>query len=95
MNKLEETCVNVYCREIGFGIGMWVVPMIFTYRIIMGEIGDMGYSDAWEYHDAASAIAAAKAWDAIRELEPEGWHRHIPSNRRRPNGDPDAEYIAP
>jgi hypothetical protein len=39
------------------------------------------------------AVAALEAWDPALELEPCGWFRHPKSGRRRPDGDPEQEYI--
>lgn len=59
-----------------------VTPFMYTHAIIIGWIGDTtGYEDRWCYHDAGTAIAAASAWDGVGE--PEGWHRHPSSGRRR------------
>ena len=69
-----------------------VMPLMFTHAIIWGYIGDtFGYEDRWCYHDKGVAIAAATAWDGTGE--PEGWHRHPATGRRRPDGDPSQEYV--
>lgn len=70
-----------------------VVPMLFTFRLIIGSVGADGYDDCWCYHDLAAAIGAMGAWDG--EGDPQGWHRHPPSGRRREDGDPATEYVNP
>lgn len=39
-----------------------------------------------------AALRALHGWSG--EGEPEGWYRHRPSNRRRPGGNPDEEYVS-
>lgn len=41
-----------------------------------------------------TVMAAALAWDGGEDTEPEGWIKETTTGRRRPNGDPDREYIA-
>jgi hypothetical protein len=56
---------------------------------------DFGYEEEWMYADLATAYSAFSAWDPLEEPEPERWTRHMPSCRRRPDGDPAREYVAP
>lgn len=49
------------------------------------------YDDRWCYHSKEAAVKALSEWDGTGE--PMGWHRHPPTGRRRPDGDPLAEYI--
>lgn len=49
------------------------------------------FDEEWMYATFEQAVAAFKAWDG--EGEPEGWIRHTPSNRRRPDGDPSQETV--
>lgn len=60
-----------------------VVPMLFTWRLIVGPVECVlyGHADAWCYRTCAAAIVAADAWSG--EGEPEGWHKHPSSGRRR------------
>lgn len=69
-----------------------IMPLIYTHAVIWGYVTDAwGYEDRWCYHDAKSAIAAASRWGGTGE--PEGWHRHPATGRRRPDGDPNKEYV--
>lgn len=69
-----------------------VIPFIYTHAIVWGWIDEpMEYADRWCYHVPLVAVAAATVWDG--EGEPEGWHRHPRSGRRRENGDPATEEI--
>lgn len=80
-------------REMPDGRIAWVFPMLFTARIGVGLPTSRTLDDAWCYEEPSAALAAMHAWDG--EGEPDGWHRHPSSGRRRPGGDPNKEYIAP
>lgn len=74
-----------------------VVPFLFTYGVVWGWIRGQGYSyeDRWCYHGLGTAIAAATVWALTEgQGEPDGWHRHPTSGRRRPDGDPAREHIS-
>lgn len=59
--------------------------------LLTADHAEMGYEDRWCYvHDRA--VEALQAWNG--EGEPEGWHRHPRTGRRRPDGDAKREYIA-
>lgn len=47
----------------------------------------------YDFADAGAAAVALGLWDG--RGDPEGWVRHKPSNRRRPDGDPAREHVAP
>jgi hypothetical protein len=69
-----------------------VMPLLFTHAIIVGRIGDNNsYEDRWCYGSAEQAIAALDAWDGTGE--PQGWHRHPMTGRRRDESG--VEYIDP
>lgn len=72
-----------------------VVPYLYTWGLIVGRCvhATRFFDDRWCYHDVAAAVAAAHVWDGTGE--PEGWHRHPMSGRRRVDGDPTREYIQP
>lgn len=58
---------------------------MFTTAIVMGNMdNDFGYEDRWCYHSYEDAQKALDAWDGAGE--PDGWHRHPTSGRRRQNG---------
>ena len=58
---------------------------MFTWAIVTGRIGDRNcYEDRWCYHDEDVARVALDAWDGTGE--PEGWHRHPMTGRRRESG---------
>ena len=68
-----------------------VDPLTFgEARLGVGTIRG-AYDDVWYYSSITAALNAWAAWDG--EGEPDGWYRHPPTGRRRPGGDPTAEYI--
>lgn len=71
-----------------------ITPFVFTWGIL-GGLHEYGYSDRWCYESYGEAKRALDIWDGQAGTEPEGWHRHTPSWRRRPNGDASKEDIAP
>lgn len=76
---------------------MAVVPFIYTDAIVWGWITDtMFYEDRWCYDSPAKAIIYGTAWDGnAPHTEPDGWHRHPRSGRRREGGDESKEYVNP
>jgi hypothetical protein len=74
-----------------------VRPMLFGQAdlcVVKNREDYMNFVDeVYSYSSVQSAVDAMWEWSA--EPEPVGWHRHRPSNRRRPNADPALEYVAP
>lgn len=71
-----------------------IYKFMYTTAILSG-LNDIGYEDRWCYHTKEAALEALLDWAAHPEqAEPEGWHRHPDSGRRRPDGDKKLEYIA-
>lgn len=86
----------LYTRYLDDGRELSVAPMTFgKARLCLGPAGEGGYDDAYCYATAGQAILAAAEWDGEGDDPPYGWHRHIGSGRRRPDGDPEKEYVAP
>lgn len=69
----------------------YVVELMFgRARVVYGN--RLGAEEMWDYDTADEAIFAQRQWDpAGPELQ--GWVRHRPSNRRRPDGDPAREVV--
>lgn len=87
-----------YARHVevkGVALAVWVVPMMFTTRVMIGVPGSGFVDDMWCYDEPARAVIEAILWDPAVDREPNGWKRHPPTGRRRPGGDPDQEYVEP
>ena len=73
-----------------------ICPFIYTTAIITGLWHDRNtLDDRWCYSNRQEATEALLIWISSnpRPLEPEGWHRHHRTGRRRPDGDATKEYI--
>jgi hypothetical protein len=69
-----------------------VMPMLFGVgRLCVGEPGQQYFEDMWCYPTVAAALVALANWDGTGE--PDGWHRHPTSGRRRPECDAAKEYV--
>lgn len=54
------------------------------------------WDQAWYFKHPVELLVSWVDWEAGGfEGEPQGWFRHIPSNRRRENGDPNQETVRP
>lgn len=87
----------VAMRDLDDGRRLWLIPMIFTYRLVIGDPEADGYDDAWCYGLLPEAAVGMATWDG--EGDPPGrWIRHVGSARRRHyNGDGslEREWVAP
>lgn len=83
-----------------------VIPLLFDrFGIVMTpKIMDGTYTDRWDYYGFVETFKAVIFWDppndyeftgGIPVSEPEGWIRHLPTGRRRKNGDPSTEETRP
>ncbi len=73
-------------------------PQIFGARII--ETDGASVERWWQYDSMVVALFAWLEWDRETQEEPAGWVRAhaLPGQqglRRRPDGDPEREYVAP
>lgn len=83
----EMIAMGFYSVRPMHGQEYWVGLMdyLFTTAIIVGKMGDQtSIHDRWCYHTKEAAQAALNNWNG--EGEPDGWHRHPASGRRRHNG---------
>lgn len=79
-----------------FGEGRYIAThrLMYTHAIVTGHTKDtVAYDDRWCYHDYASAKKAFEEWNPEITSEPNGWHRHPNTGRRREGGDPTKETI--
>jgi len=84
---------HMHERDLGDGRTLYLSQMLLgNVRLNIGETGDkLGYLDGYCFHDADAAWRAVLGWDG--QGDPEGWVRHINSDRRRPDGTPESEYV--
>jgi hypothetical protein len=61
--------------------------------IKVGPKGRQWYDEFWDYEALNVAIHQLATWNPQAEREPEGWVRHVPSYRRRPDGDKAREHV--
>lgn len=97
LSRMCET--NGYLAPTPMGDGKWAAlsRFAFTMAILKGSMfDDYGYEDRWCFDSWRSAVVGLADWIARGfEGEPQGWHRHPDSGRRRPDGDASKEYINP
>jgi len=74
---------------------------MFHWTMITGSMDNFwGYDDRWCYDDrmVGNMLLVEHALEEWRqrgfEGEPEQWHRHPKTGRRRLHGDPEQEYVA-
>jgi hypothetical protein len=85
---------SILFRELGDGRGVWVYPMLYTFKLVIGPLNAGWHNGGWCYKDLPSVVVAFVVWNPVTEPEPDGWVRHPPSGRRRfPDGDPTTEEI--
>ena len=87
----EENGYTDY-RQFASGRNACITRMGFNHAIL-ADFDYSGYADRWCFTDYAKARAALDAWDGEEDTEPQGWHRHPPTGRRRPDGDASKEYV--
>lgn len=80
--------------------GTWIMArrLMYHWMLIRGnEFESACYFDRWCYatEDLARDALAAFPVNPTADYEPEGWHRHPTTCRRRPDGDKSREYIDP
>lgn len=79
-------------KEAADGRRIAVLPLMYTAAVAIGHPAQLNwYDDRWCYHSVSAAWEAAMRWDGTGE--PDGWHRHPDTGRRRPGGDPSKEYV--
>lgn len=62
--------------------GEWTAMFQFAFSVaIVSELHQGGYNQRWCYHSPIVALQEFEKWDG--KGEPQNWHRHIPSMRRR------------
>jgi len=91
---LEQGWDDIHVREFPDRSLAWVARFAFTHAILFAHRrSPSGYEDRWCFESRQLAIDALKEWNRETDAEPMGWHRHPDTGRRRPEGDPEKEYI--
>lgn len=92
---MDMDSMIVAARDRGDGTYAAIKPLIFHWTMMIGDIGDLqNINDRYCYGDELLAATGLEEWERRGwEGEPKGWHRHLGSGRRRPDGDADREYI--
>lgn len=81
-----------------------VIPLLFDrFGIVMTpKVMDGTYHDRWDYYGILPVAKAVTEWEppadyvftgGVPVSEPNGWIRHLPTGRRRKDGDPSTEEI--
>jgi hypothetical protein len=74
-----------------------IVPRLFgqaTLTVARTESHAYGlWDEGYDYESPDAAFEALGEWILSGEPEPQGWHRHVPSSRRRPAGDSRREHV--
>lgn len=87
-------------RNLADGRLLALEPLLTGFRLhVVASPWNMGSDEVYDFPvddrdteaKARAAYVALHRWDGTGE--PEGWYRHRPSNRRRPGGDPEQEYV--
>jgi hypothetical protein len=81
--KIAEDNGYIYLKFFGDGTEAAIMRLMFTHAIIH-ELSEYGYGNRWCYKTYDAAKSALEAWDGTGE--PDGWHRHPGTCRRRENG---------
>lgn len=82
-------------RVLDSGHVVWLVSKLFTWALVVGPDGDLGFDKHWCYETREAALRFGLDWDGNHpETEPTGWVRDPYTGRRRPDGDPAREYVA-
>lgn len=82
-----------YYRVFASGEVWAVAPYSISNGRLFVDIHGDGYRDFYCFCDYPTALAALQAFDPVTMEEPQGWHRHFSSSRRRENGNPAKESI--
>lgn len=73
---------------------VWAVsPYSISNGRLFIDLNGIGYGDFYCFCDYPTALKALQEFDPKTMKEPEGWHRHYKTSRRREGGDPSKETI--
>lgn len=82
-------------RVLPDGTMIAVMRAAFNSRLVIGDAWHWkaGWDRAYCYATSRQSLEALEKFEGGEPLD--GWHRSIHDMRRRPDGDPTKEYIAP
>lgn len=83
----------IYWRCLPDGMVLAVGPMSFSNGRLFWDVHQTGYNDFYCYCSVEAAVQGLMAYNPETDPEPQGWHRHASSGRRRPDGDASREYV--
>lgn len=75
------------------GMVLAVGPMSLSNGRLFWDVHQDGYEDFYCFDSVERAVQGMMNFNPLTEKEPEGWHRHASTGRRRPDGDASKEYI--
>jgi hypothetical protein len=78
-------------RELDDGRVLYLEPMLGGTVSLCIATDQWNISDRYCYHDHDAGWRAVLGWNG--KGDPEGWYRHSPSMRRRPDFTIESEYI--
>lgn len=78
-------------RELDDGRVLYLEPMLGGTVSLCVAQDKWSITDRYCYHDHDAGWRAVLGWNG--KGDPEGWYRHTPSMRRRPDYTIDSEYI--
>lgn len=91
--ELQEQAPKPLARRVledGRILELWQMMFNVRLTVTLPENVDMCWEDAWCFRDPVAAYVAIATWNG--EGEPDGWIKHPPSGRARPDGTPASEY---
>lgn len=84
-----------YARDLANGYEVVVFPALFgAARLCKARKGDVSSETVYDYPRLSHALQAAVEWDGTGDPL-DGWNRHWPSGRRRPDGTRESEKYEP
>lgn len=84
-----------YYRPLSNGNAIAVFPSLFGAGALhLAKQGNTWSESVYDYPDLVDAVNAAAEWSGEGD-PPDGWVRHMPSARRRPDGTLASEKIEP
>lgn len=80
------------------GWHMFLLKMMYNYRICISKYSSMFIDDAWCYNKAAWALQAFLLWEPEKQEVPQLWIKEVMTGRRREydcDGNLKREWIQP